>query len=155
MDDIEVKDIVKSVASMFINAINGINEIVAERDPNHRGANSKDFKLPPVVPQDLVLIRISEISAIVRSQKERLLARWTLEVIDLIEQEHGKVFYFDESWGGVKGRYKYLQRFCGEVATVFPGSSQVKSDFSILKLKNSFRNSIANLSLEECCIASK
>ncbi|UIZ22015.1 hypothetical protein KXD40_008897 [Peronospora effusa] len=90
MDDIEVKDIVKSVASMFINAINGINEIVAERDPNHRGANSKDFKLPPVVPQDLVLIRISEISAIVRSQKERLLARWTLEVIDLIEQEHGK-----------------------------------------------------------------
>ena len=126
---------------------------MAERDPSNRGANSEDFKLPPVAPQDLVLIRNSEFSAIVRSQKERLLARWTLEEIDLIEHEHGvllnavrcepalkstldslnKDSTFDESWGVVKDRFKHLQRFCGRVATVFPGTSQVESDFSILK----------------------
>ena len=75
MDDGEVRDVVKSVATLFINVINGIDEIVAERDPNHRGANSEDSKLPPVSPQDLVLILNSEFSAIVRSQKERLQAR--------------------------------------------------------------------------------
>ena len=87
MDDGEVRDVVKSVATLFINAINGIDEIVAERDPNNRGANSEDSKLPPVAPQDLVLIHNSEFSAIVRSQKECLLTRWTLGEIDLIEQE--------------------------------------------------------------------
>ena len=169
MDGGEVRDVVKSVATLFINVINGIDEIVAERDPNHRGANSEDSKLPPVSPQDLVLIRNSEFSVIVRSQKERLLARWTLEVIDLIKHEHGELLNavrcepalkstldslngdssFDESWGVVKDRFKYLQRFCGGVATVFPGTGQVESDFSILKNeKDGVRNSITNLSLE-------
>ncbi|CAI5735827.1 unnamed protein product [Hyaloperonospora brassicae] len=75
MDDGEVRDVVENVATLFINTINGIDEIVAERDPNNRGVNSEDSKLPPVAPYDLVLIRNSEFSAIVRSQKERLLAR--------------------------------------------------------------------------------
>ena len=39
----------------------------------------------------MLLIRNSEVSAIVRSQKERFLARWTLKEIDLIEQEHGEL----------------------------------------------------------------
>ncbi|CAH0491984.1 unnamed protein product [Peronospora farinosa] len=91
MDDVQMKDVVKNFSTLFYNALNGINRIVDERDPNNRGANLKDFKLPPVVPQDLVLIRTSEFSAIARSQKERLLARWTLEEIDLIEQEHGEM----------------------------------------------------------------
>ena len=75
MDDGEVRDVMKSVATLFINSLNGIDEIVTERDPNNRGANSEDSKLPPVSPQDLVLILNSEFSAIVRSQKERLQAR--------------------------------------------------------------------------------
>ncbi|CAI5726705.1 hypothetical protein KXD40_002295 [Peronospora effusa] len=84
MDDVDVKDVVKSVATLFINAINESNEIVAARDPDDRGANSEDFILPSVAPENLVLLRTSEFSAFVRSHEERLLAHWTLEEIDLI-----------------------------------------------------------------------
>ncbi|UIZ23289.1 hypothetical protein KXD40_007830 [Peronospora effusa] len=48
MDDVEVKDVVKSVATLFINAINGINKIVVDRDSNTRCATSKDFKYHPL-----------------------------------------------------------------------------------------------------------
>ena len=40
MDDGKVRNVVKSVATLLNNAINGIIEIVAKRDPNPRGANS-------------------------------------------------------------------------------------------------------------------
>ncbi|CAI5702052.1 unnamed protein product [Peronospora effusa] len=75
MDDVQMKDVVKNFSTMFCNALNGINRIMDERDPNNRGANLKDFKISLVVPQHLVLICTSEFSAIARSQKERLLAR--------------------------------------------------------------------------------
>jgi len=48
----------------------------------------------------------------------------------------------------VKGRFKYLLRFCGGVASVFPESSQVESDFSILKgEKTMFKKVLVDLSL--------
>ena len=58
MDDEEVRDVVKIVSTLFINAINGIDEIVAERDPNNRGTDS-GLQSSTRAPQDLVLIRNS------------------------------------------------------------------------------------------------
>ena len=56
---------------------------------------------------------------------------------------------FDEAWSIVKGRFKYLLRFCGGVASVFPGTSQVESDFSIVKgEKTMFKKTLVDLSLE-------
>jgi len=55
---------------------------------------------------------------------------------------------FDEAWSIVKGRFKYLLRFCGGVASVFPGTSQVESDFSIVKCeKTMFKKALVDLSL--------
>lgn len=55
----------------------------------------------------------------------------------------------DDGLSVAKGRYESLQRFVGNIASVFPGTSQVESDFLILKAeKDDFRTSISNLSLE-------
>uniref|UniRef100_M4BQY6 Uncharacterized protein n=1 Tax=Hyaloperonospora arabidopsidis (strain Emoy2) TaxID=559515 RepID=M4BQY6_HYAAE len=54
----EVSNVMKSVTTLFINAINGIDEIVAERDPNNRGTDS-GLQSSTRAPQDLVLIRNS------------------------------------------------------------------------------------------------
>ena len=47
----------------------------------------------------------------------------------------------------MKGRFKNLLRFCGGVASVFPGTSQVESDFSIVKgEKIMFKKALVDLS---------
>ena len=47
------------------------------------------------------------------------------------------------------GRFKILRDFCGGIATVFPNTASVESDFSILGWeKDKFRLSITDLSLE-------
>jgi hypothetical protein len=49
----------------------------------------------------------------------------------------------------VHNRFKLLEKFCGGIACVFPGTAQVESDFSIVKLeKDDFRMSLTDLSLE-------
>ena len=88
-----------------------------------------------------------------RRHRQRLQVRWSAREIDLIEQEHVEMLNavrneptlkraitslqagatFNESWNIVKSRFEYLQKFCGGLATVFPGTSQVESDFSLTK----------------------
>ena len=169
MPDDEIDCIVKNVASLFINTIEGVHGIVAERDSRNQAAASMETLLPPVVPQDLIKIRNSEFCAIVRGHRQRLQVRWNAREIDLIEQEHVELLNavrnepalksaitslragstFDESWNTVKRRFEYLQKFCGGLATVFPGTSQVESDFSLTKReKDCFRKKITDLSLE-------
>ena len=56
---------------------------------------------------------------------------------------------FDEAPAIVKGRYEFLLQFCGGLVSVFLGTSQVESDFSIIKEdKEVFRPSLTDLSLE-------
>ena len=40
---------------------------------------------------------------------------------------------FEEAWDLVGPRYKDLQNFCGGLATVFPSTWTVESDFSVVK----------------------
>ena len=65
-------------------AISGISQIVAERDAMHESAD----ELPPVLPHELAALEPSDLCAIVRRHRERLLARWTSTEIDAIEQQH-------------------------------------------------------------------
>ena len=53
---------------------------------------------------------------------------------------------FDQAWEPVKDRYSALFNFFGTLATVFPGTSTVESDFSILKDEHS--KSTSDFSLE-------
>ena len=56
--------------------------------------------------------------------------------------------FFNDAWDSVPG-CKRLRTFCGGLATVFPNTTSVESDFSILKWElDEFRSSLMHLSVE-------
>ena len=61
--------------------------------------------------------------------------------------DHKTTFY--KGWDIVHAHFKQLENFCGGLATVFPGTANVKSDFSILKWeKDDGRTALTDFSLE-------
>ena len=57
---------------------------------------------------------------------------------------------FDEAWSTIRIQYPYLCTFFGGLASVFPGTSTVESDFSIIRYeKDDHRTSLTNFSLED------
>ena len=56
---------------------------------------------------------------------------------------------FDDAWKPISARYPLLCMFFGGLATVFPGTSTVESDFSVIGFdKDDYRQSLTNFSLE-------
>ena len=56
---------------------------------------------------------------------------------------------FEAAWEPIQGRFPLLNDFVGGLATVFPGTSSVESDFSILKWsKDEFSMALTDFSLE-------
>ncbi len=127
------------------------------------------FCSPPVLPHQFVKLRGRDLSITVQTHRERLLSRWSLTKIDLIEQQFdsllvayqseeafknalencGAATGFKEGWLLTGGRFPELQDFCGGLATVFPGTATVESDFSVLKYaKNDYRTALTDFSLE-------
>jgi hypothetical protein len=54
-----------------------------------------------------------------------------------------------DAWIGLQNTYPLLERFVGGLATIFPGTSTVESDFSVVKYeKNKNRMSLTDASLE-------
>jgi hypothetical protein len=61
----------------------------------------------------------------------------------------GAADYFRACWEPLNGYYPHLQHFSGGSCTVFPGSSTVESDISILKFeKYDHRTSLSDISIE-------
>lgn len=166
LDASAVERLVKDIADLYLASAVGVSSIVAERDD----ANESDEALPPVVPHQLAAISHSEFCTIVATHRERLVASgWTAITLDAMEQEHKDLIRtiaaepvlraaidacnddtsFDACWSIVKGRFEFLQRFAGGIASVFPGTAQVESDFSVVKAeKDDFRTALTDLSLE-------
>eukprot|EP00171_Calliarthron_tuberculosum_P006802 IDg6802t1 len=164
----ELKHFIRDVGMLFVEAIDGVNSICSERDARNEAADESS-KLPPVLPHEIITIRHSQFYGIVRAHRERLLSTWTPVDIDTLEQQHQNLqemvsresalkdtiklcddkTSFIDCWKILNGRFPLLERFCGGLATVFPGTSQVESDFSLVKgAKNIFKKSMTDLSLE-------
>ena len=162
---VEKAAIVRSLATCCVEMISRIATIVAERDSRNDAA---DF-MPPVLPHQLVKLRGREFAAIIRKQTDRLTARWTAQSIEQIEQDFGELgsaynrepslksaldqcngrTTFEVGWNYVQERFKALKEFCGGLATAFPGTSNVESDFSIVKWeKDDCRIGLTDFSLE-------
>ena len=109
----------------------------------------------------LVQLRGRDFNTIVRAHHQRLLTRWSALRIDLLDQEFQALLTayesedafkntlkgcneetgFEQGWACTGGRFPVLREFCGGLATVFPGTATVESDFSIVKYtKNDFQN---------------
>ena len=97
-------------------------------------------------------------------------AGWTTEQIDQIEEDHRELRRaansdvrfkellggcsdaktgFMEGWTLCQGRFDKLQLFAGGLASMFPNTATVESDFSIIGAeKNVYRQSLTDFSLE-------
>ncbi|CAK9194682.1 unnamed protein product [Sphagnum troendelagicum] len=91
-----------------------------------------------------------QINAIENYHRELLRAYHRENNISLIVDQHDHTTSFNEAWDSLDGaRFDQLRRFCTVLATIFPNSTSVESDFSILKWElDDFRKSLLDLSLE-------
>ena len=160
--------ITRSVANLFAGLYTGVMEVVATRDSNNR--SSMDA-LPPVLPHNLVTIRTNELCEIIRPHRARLeKAGWTAAQIDQIEEDHRELrravssesqfkasllecsdsrTSFMEGWALCRNRFDKLQLFAGGLASMFPNTATVESDFSVIGAeKNVYRESLTDFSLE-------
>ena len=157
--------VVKSLATCSVKLIAGLARIVAERDLQNDAADA----MPPVLLHLLVKLCGQEFADVIRRQRCRLSMRWNMHNIERIEQDFEGLLgayqrerplkevldqcshktTFDEGWKHVHGRFEYLKKFCGGLATAFPGTSTVESDFSIVKWeKDDCRVALTDFSLE-------
>jgi hypothetical protein len=68
------------------------------------------------------------------------------EAIDAIDEDTAD---FDVAWEGLSAKYGNLHKFFGGLATVFPGTSSVESDFSLLKMTSDVHSTnLTDFSLE-------
>jgi len=161
----EMAELVKGLAVCTVNLIAGVIYIVAERDSSNEAA----AEMPPVLPHQIVMLRGREFSDILKVQTPRLRTTCSITEIDVIEQEFeelqstyhressfkavldacGPHTSFEEGGKLTQDRFCFLREFCGGLATAFPGTSTVESDFSIVKWeKDVGRVSLTDFSLE-------
>jgi hypothetical protein len=85
----------------------------------------------------------------VESKYHELLAVYAREPdVKAAFDKHDEKTFFNKAWDCLKGRFMQLCQLCGGLATMFPNTTSVESDFSIVKWeKNNSRSNLTNLSL--------
>jgi hypothetical protein len=145
--------VLETIAQFAIGLLDGIIKVEAERDPTNNAAIDL---APLVMPMDLVKMRSSTfIFEVIEPRKAQLQATaCTDDQINAIENDHRKLLTayrrengilsivdqhdhtmsFNEAWDSLDGaRFDQLRRFCTGLATVFPNSTSVESDFLSLE----------------------
>ena len=150
-----------------LNLVNGLQEVRAERDPKNK-ASMEDA--PPVYPAQRCQLRPRDFnSSVLGPRRARLAKFWSLSEIEKVERDHRDLcsaykdevalkktidahhhkIMFNDAWDSMDGRFQALRRFSSGLATSFPNTTSVESDFSVLEWeKSSNRKSLTNLSLE-------
>ena len=154
------RDVSKFVLSIVI----GIESIKKQNDA------SSGYELPPVLPYELAALRSHEFNEIVTQQSQRYLAMYNAKELEILQEQHRNLIAayrseeilkrnimdsknsmsFSDGWKCIgSGRFTKLKEFCGGLATVFPGTLTVESDFSIVNFeKTEYRSALTDLSLE-------
>ena len=108
-----------------------------------------------------------------RHLARHLSLHWTVDTIDALEREHRDLLlaypqdpdlnvaldahnetFVNEAWDCIKGRFSLLRMLCGGLATAFPNTTSVESDFSVVQWeKDNSRTSLTNLSLAGVMLA--
>ena len=152
---------------MFVDAAHGISEVTACRDRNNQSSSDS---LPPVLPHQLTSIDMRQFSKLVEAHRARLCCTYSSDDMETLGQEFRElrrayneepVFKaaledcrkegppFKECWSITSKRFPMLQAFCGGLASAFPNTATVESDFSVIGVeKNVYRKSLTDFSLE-------
>jgi hypothetical protein len=161
----DYRNIIRSICVMYVDGVSGITKICAERDKHNRGTTT----LPPVLPKSLLFFSKQQFGDLIAVQKMRLLSFVPEQEINELEEEFSQFkmqtqleegfrhmvermddgITFNDAWGSMGLKYPRLCWFFGGLATAFPGTSTVESDFSIIGFeKSDYRTSLTNFSLE-------
>ena len=159
----------KNIGSMLCKIVNGIYHSNPIRDRN----NNPIYADPPAcTPQEFVKLTVAEFAILLDKQKTRLMLPLSEQDIASIEDEFQllRTSYryqepllklaierlpldatFKASWSisRLGGRFNHLKEFAGGLASPFPHTATVESDFSIVKYEtDNVRGRLENYSLE-------
>ncbi|KAF4039506.1 hypothetical protein GN244_ATG08337 [Phytophthora infestans] len=157
-------------ARVIATLVKRVNSIKTERNEKNEPVEGE---LPPALPREFVKLKGRDLSALIVKHRDRMAPHWPDEEMDAIKQEHlalcdqhrsheqfrrsinnevachEKVCTFEDAWNNVDGKFATLKRFAGGLATTFPGTLTVESNFSILKWeKPPSKSRLTNLSLK-------
>jgi len=166
MDSGHRETLLRLSASAILKLVDGIIAVVAERtEDNEAYINAA----PDVLPHQLVRILPRDFCVYLQHHRECLDYTFNNEEIENIGRQHkalcdsyrrqrdvkSSIDSFDDSaaycdaWIGLDNMYPLLEKFVGGLATIFPGTSTVESNFSVVKYeKNKNRMSLTDASFE-------
>jgi len=159
--------VITMISQLILQIVDSITDIRAE----HTSANlSSDDELPATLPHELVKLRGRDFTALLTHHLDHLKEVWMEESIAELEYQHRQLLFmyqhdtslkaaleccdgttsFEGGWKIVEGReLDHLRDFCGGLASIFPNTASVESDFSILGWEmDSHRRSLMDVSLE-------
>jgi hypothetical protein len=156
------------IALVYVTACDKIHEISTYRDRNN-DAMADLGSIPPVLPHELVELSAADFIRKIRQHAFRLDHCYSSTQIDLVADEHKALIHahrcepvlkdgidslsssssFKDGWSLLGARFPNLMEYCGVVETLFPGTSTVESDFSMMRWeKDLFRKRLSNFGLE-------
>jgi hypothetical protein len=169
VDPVHQSDLWNNIASVYVTACNCVSQLSSICNATNNNALANPSSLPPVLPHDLVKLSAAEFICRVRQHTYRLQHRYSVDHIDVIADKHKLLLHvyrsepvlkqvidgldgqssFRDGWSLIGSRFPNLMEFCGVLATIFPGTSTVKSDFLVLRWeKDNFRKSLLDFGLE-------
>ncbi|CAM6027358.1 unnamed protein product [Sphagnum balticum] len=133
LDNSTQRDVLTSIGMFAVSIVQGIIDIQVERNSRNEPGDKEAL---PVMPSDL--------------QHRDLVKAYKYEPpVKTILDQHDHKTKFNDTWEALGIWFATLRTFCGNLATLFPNSTSVESDFSILKWeKDPYRDNLLNLSLE-------
>jgi hypothetical protein len=152
-------------ASTILELVDGITAVVAERTEDNEACIDA---APDAPPHQLVRILPRDFCVYLQRHRERLDYTFSNEEIETIGRQHNALYdsyhcqpdvkssidsfgdsaAYRDTWIGPQNTYPLLERFVGGLATIFPGTSTVASDFSVKYEKDKNRMSLTDASLE-------
>lgn len=167
LDADDFDSIVDSLGVSLIELATGVAMIRPERDSQNAEIHDKPL---PCLPYAFAALREADFVTLVVEMRSRLESKWSASKIDDLEAEGRQLrtaafserefksvleqkdnsMSFEQGWsGGLAERFPFLCDFGGGLASTYPGTSRVESDFSILRVeKSAYRTSLMDLSLD-------
>lgn len=162
----DYKAILERIAYLFLHLVHGVHILSPERNEVN-GACSRT--IPAVMPYLLAVAGSFNFSTAVMGQRNRPSVTFLDEGVDDLEsqfkdfdskyhnddvfkklvQDTSELKTFAEAWGWLYRQYPMLVAFAGGMATTFPGTSTIESNFSVIGWeKDEYRTTLSDLSLQ-------
>jgi hypothetical protein len=174
-DNDQQNQLLRDIGLAFAVACDRIGNICVLRSQDNSPYVDED-SLPPVLPKQLVNTRPRDFLRMVSKYSVRLDSHYSDvddDYVDLIADEQKDLLMqyrtdpllkqaidsypdskgpssFNEAWSVLnQDEFQHLSDFCGGIATLFPGTCTVESDFSVLRWeKDAFRKQLSDFGLE-------